>query len=288
MKNRIKALILCFVCIFSGTMMITGCSPKPPKGSQVVIVDKEFTGTGFLISRDGLFVTCYHVIEGAKSIYINGLNSNLHLGYAAEVELVDPQNDLAILRIKDPGYWPYNEPESPYWIANAASPFKTTFGAIPYAINASLAAEGEECFTIGFPKVYYQGEDPKLTSGVISSRTGFGRIATVYQISTPIQGGNSGGPLFDKFGNVIGIVNAQWNPKLMVDDYDRVVIDNFQNVNYAVKSSILMSLIESLPKKLALPQVKTASAKEMPQFFTQYRDFIGLVHVQKKGVKRVK
>jgi Trypsin-like serine proteases, typically periplasmic, contain C-terminal PDZ domain len=83
------------------------------------------------------------------------------------------------------------------------------------------------------------GDEIKLTTGVISSKTGFQGDVSLYQISAPIQPGNSGGPLFDNKGNLVGIVNAKHK--------------GAENVGYAIKTSYLKNLIESSISTSILP-----------------------------------
>jgi S1-C subfamily serine protease len=105
--------------------------------------------------------------------------------------------------------------------------------AIPYNIISKTVDVGTDVFTLGYPLKTIMGDEIKLTNGIISSKTGFNGDITSYQISVPIQPGNSGGPLFDSDGNLIGIVNS--------------VLRNAENVTYAIKSSYLNNLIETLP-----------------------------------------
>ena len=105
------------------------------------------------------------------------------------------------------------------------------FGSIPYNIKTSVSDVGEEVFVLGYPLTSTMGDEIKLTTGVISSKTGFQGDVSLYQISAPIQPGNSGGPLFDNRGNLIGIVNAKHK--------------GAENVGYAIKTSYLNNLIES-------------------------------------------
>ena len=83
------------------------------------------------------------------------------------------------------------------------------------------------------------GKDIKFTEGRISAKSGFMGDTTYYQVSTPIQPGNSGGPLFDFKGNLVGIIAAG--------------IIEADNVGYAIKSSVLTTFIEAIPTKLSLP-----------------------------------
>ena len=89
------------------------------------------------------------------------------------------------------------------------------------------------------------GDEIKLTTGIISSKTGYQGDVALYQISAPIQPGNSGGPLFDKKGNIIGVVSAKHA--------------GAENVGYAIKSSYLRTLIESCVSASIIPTNNTVS-----------------------------
>lgn len=188
-----------------------------------------WTGTGFAL-RNGYIVTNNHVVEGASSILVQGVNGS-SVEYKAEVVAVDKNNDLALIRINDYRF--------------------DGFGAIPYSINASLCDVGSDIFVLGYPLTSYMGEEIKLTNGIISSRSGFQGDITTYQISAPIQPGNSGGPMFDRYGNVVGIVNAG--------------IPGAENVGYAIKASYLCNLIESVVSNAIIPSNNTISTKSLPE-----------------------
>lgn len=179
---------------------------------------ENWSGTGFALNN-GYIVTNYHVVEDAKSININGVNGNFDVSYSASVVATDKINDLAILKIND-------------------SRFKG-FGTLPYKIKTSTSEVGEEIFVLGYPLTSTMGDEIKLTTGVISSKTGFQGDVSLYQISAPIQPGNSGGPLFDNKGYLVGIVNAKHM--------------GAENVGYAIKSSNLLNLIESSVSSSILP-----------------------------------
>ena len=178
----------------------------------------EWTGTGFALNN-GYVVTNYHVIENAKSICIQGIKGNFTSKYNATVIATDRYNDLALLQITDDSF--------------------NVFGSIPYNVKTSVSDVGEEVFVLGYPLTSTMGDEIKLTTGVISSRTGFQGDVSLYQISAPIQPGNSGGPLFDNKGNLIGVVNAKHK--------------GAENVGYAIKTSYLKNLIESSISTSILP-----------------------------------
>lgn len=171
---------------------------KPPKG-------QVWTGTGWALLNNHI-VTNYHVIDGARTISIKGINGDFTRSFKATVVAHDKDNDLAILRL-DNGY-----------ISN-----------IPYAVNTSSAEVGQNVFVLGYPMTDTMGEEVKLTNGIISSLSGFQGNSNNYQISAPVQPGNSGGPMFDENGNVIGIVVAKHNQAELA--------------SYAIKISCLSSLM---------------------------------------------
>ena len=192
--------------------------PTSSKNGNIVSEKEQWSGTGFALN-DGYIVTNYHVIENAKSISIQGIKGDFVKKYKATIIATDKYNDLALLRIADSGF--------------------NGFGSIPYNIKTSVSNVGEEVFVLGYPLTSTMGDEIKLTTGVISSKTGFQGDVSLYQISAPIQPGNSGGPLFDNRGNLIGIVNAKHK--------------GAENVGYAIKTSYLNNLIESSISTSILP-----------------------------------
>ena len=181
-------------------------------------LSQEWSGTGFALNN-GYVVTNYHVIDNAKSIYIQGVKGDFVKKYKATIIATDKYNDLALLRIEDGSF--------------------NGFGSIPYNVKTSVSDVGEEVFVLGYPLTSTMGDEIKLTTGVISSKTGFQGDVSLYQISAPIQPGNSGGPLFDNRGNLIGVVNAKHK--------------GAENVGYAIKTSYLNNLIESSISTSILP-----------------------------------
>lgn len=188
-----------------------------------------WTGTGFAL-KNGYIVTNNHVVEGATSIVVQGVNGT-STEYKAEVVSVDKNNDLALIRITDYRF--------------------DGFGPLPYAINERLCDVGSDVFVLGYPLTTYMGEEIKLTNGIISSRSGYQGDVTTYQISAPIQPGNSGGPMFDKNGNIVGVVNAG--------------IPGAENVGYAIKTSYLCNLISSVVSDAIIPRNNTIAGKSLPE-----------------------
>lgn len=191
----------------------------------------QWSGTGFFLSKDGYIITNYHVVENAQTIKVSGINDDTKTSYTARVEISDKQNDLAILKITDTSFKPLTN--------------------VPYTFKYTTSSVGEDCFVLGYPLISTMGLDIKLTNGIISSKTGFKGNITEYQISAPIQPGNSGGPLFDKNGNIIGIVGAKHR--------------NAENAGYAIKASYIRNLVELLPTDITMPQTNLLAGKALPK-----------------------
>lgn len=116
------------------------------------------------------------------------------------------------------------------------------FPALPVA-SSKVVKLGQTVFTIGFPNVEMQGLEPKLTKGEISSLCGIRDDDRCFQISVPLQHGNTGGPLVDLQGNVVGIASAALDAAKTL----KITGSLPQNVNYAVKSSFVLDLIKTVP-----------------------------------------
>ena len=129
----------------------------------------------------------------------------------------DKINDIAILRIKK---------------------LETKFPSLPYKLS-TRGKNGQNVFTIGYPLNDVMGDNQKVSNGIINSLSGIQDDSRYFQVSVPLQPGNSGGALFDMKGNVLGITTATLNPQ--------AVNANVQNVNYVIKINLLQNLISQLP-----------------------------------------
>jgi len=186
-------------------------------------------GSGFFITKDGYLLTNFHVVRDANKVEVKYKMRVLK----AEVIAVDEGSDLALLKV--PG---------------------TDFA--PLAISHKASADlGDEVFTIGFPNIDMQGIEPKYTDGKISSLAGIQDDPSEYQISVPVQPGNSGGPLCDANGEVVGIVVARLNDLAALRESGAVP----QNVNYAVKSKLALRLLRKVEGLQALLKPARAAAK---------------------------
>ena len=196
--------------------------------------EKQWTGTGFDL-KDKYVITNYHVVDGAQTLKVRGINGDLTKMYNAVVVAKDATHDMAIIRIEDDKF--------------------NGFGDIPYTIKSGLSEVGEDIFVLGYPLMSTMGEEVKLTTGIISSRSGFQGDVSAYQISAPIQPGNSGGPLFDSNGDIVGIVNAKHGQAdnagyAIKSPYMYLFIQNNISINIIPSSTSLtnMSLIDKVKK----------------------------------------
>lgn len=195
----------------------------------VNLKDLKSSGTGFALSSNGYIVTNHHVTKGASSINVRGINGNFSKAYTAKVIIEDNKNDLSIIKIDDPSF--------------------TSLGTVPYTIINRPSDVGSSVFVLGYPLRATMGDEVKLTNGIISSKSGFQGDVTSYQITAPIQPGNSGGPLFDDKGNVIGIVNAKHA--------------GAENASYAIKTPYLGNLIDLMPIRPKLQTVNMIFGKPL-------------------------
>jgi S1-C subfamily serine protease len=187
---------------------LTQSQPLPPSNSP------KFSGTGFFITDDGYLISNYHVVKDATKIRLVTSAGTID----AKVVQVDAANDLALLKADG------------------------RFSPLPITSSRTVKLGGTVA-TVGFPNIGMQGFSPKLAKGEIASLSGAQDDPRYFQISVPVQPGNSGGALVDERGNVIGIVSAKLNASVALAASGSLP----ENVNYAIKSSFLLSFIESVP-----------------------------------------
>ena len=200
-----------------------------------------WSGTGFALNK-GYVATNWHVVAEAKTIVIYGVKGDFTKVYIADVVVKDKVNDLAIIKI--------------------LGDFQG-FGTIPYKIATQTADVGESIFVLGFPMTDIMGDELKVTEGIISSLSGFDGDVSTYQISAPIQHGNSGGPVFDENGNIIGIACAGIDSKYA------------QNANYAVKSTYLKNLSETMHENSIQPaSSQMRNFNRLPDKIKAVRNFV--------------
>lgn len=203
--------------------------PEQRSATESSEAESKVTGTGFLITPNGYLVTNHHVVKDSDKVRVQTASGLLD----AVVIRTDAASDLALLKVTG------------------------TFNALP-VVSSRTARLGATVATVGFPNIGLQGFEPKLSKGDISSLCGIQDDVRYFQVSVPVQPGNSGGPLFDERGNVVGVISAQLSQKAALESSGTLA----QSVNYAVKSSYLLSFLEAVPEvSEKLLEAKTADQK---------------------------
>jgi tetratricopeptide (TPR) repeat protein len=174
---------------------------------------KVMMGTGFFVTTTGYILTDNHVIKGASTIRVKVGSSIV----SAVLVASDATNDIALLKIDG------------------------TYPCLPLG-DSSTASLGQTVFTVGFPEPELQGLSPKFTKGELSSLAGMKDDPSMFQVSVPVQPGNSGGCLVDESGNVIGLIEAT----LSTVDTAKASGDLLQNVNYATKINYAKKLLSTV------------------------------------------
>ena len=217
------------------------------------------SGSGVVISEDGMIATNNHVIEGAKHIEIELENDNgIMISYNADIIKADETNDLAIIKINDNKF--------------------NNLSSLKYNFSSKTAKTGSMVYALGFPyaidfkknnKEGFMGKEIKFTDGRISARTGMRGNPVNYQTTVPLQPGNSGGPLFDKKANLIGINVAKLKNKLA------------DNVSYSIKSLFLKNLIDVTNKDFEFPSNKRTGYKTIESQIEILRKYVALIKIVK-------
>lgn len=211
-----------FACRYFGQQAGVGSAVPPPldRGPQAPPSPKKTpplkdkaassTGSGFVVAPN-LIITNNHVVEGCTVLRVRrgAFESPVKLKGATE------KSDLALLI--------------------APSGFST-----PVPIRSS-AALGEDVMVAGHPLSGLLGTDLIVTSGQVNALAGLLNDPTLLQISAPVQPGNSGGPIIDRSGDVVGVVVS----KLNVEKMAKITGDVSQNINFAIKPEVLRMFLDA-------------------------------------------
>lgn len=164
------------------------------------------SGSGFLVANSYV-VTNQHVVDGCREILVKNklFESN------ADIVSTDKSNDFALLKLR-----------SATNLSHAS-------------LRSADVDLGEDVIVVGYPMRDFLGEGLKATTGNISGTTGVANDTRMFQVTAPIQAGNSGGPLLDKSGNVVGVVSSSLNEGMIASLTGSLP----QNVNFAIKASML-------------------------------------------------
>jgi S1-C subfamily serine protease len=161
-------------------------------GKKHSLTAKVASGTGFVINDDGLILTNRHVVDGATS-YLVILDGGVKK--AGEIVVIDTDQDLALLRVKPDAKLP----------------------VVKFS-DAARTAEGAACFAMGFPLIDRMGASIKVTQGIVSG-SGRAGVGADVVIDAKVNPGNSGGPLLDKYGRLIGIITMKTRTATFEDSY---------------------------------------------------------------------
>ena len=212
-----KFIFFLFLLITNFSISQNQCLERLRQEASKIDSIQYSTGTGFLINNDGYIVTNRHVIENSKNLTVTLTISGKKIEKPAKLIDYSYYDDLAILKI------------------DATNLYSNL---TPYSLKKEELSLGTKIYTLGYPDPSYMGTNIKLTDGLVNATTGFQDSETEYQISAPIQGGNSGSPMFDWDGFVRGVIVASYTAG--------------QNVNYAIKVQKLIELLDANKIKYSL------------------------------------
>ena len=200
-------------------------------------------GTGFLIDVKGLLVTNAHVVKNARNIAVqNKAGTSFH----ATVAYIDAEKDLAILKIDDPNFKP--------------------LASIPYTISKASAELASPIFTLGYPR-----DEIVYGEGYLSAKTGFNGDTLSCQISIPANPGNSGGPVLNEEGEIVGILSTRETAS--------------EGVVFALQAKHIHKALAELKKDTSFQRVKLGTSKsalaglERIQQVKKVEDYVFMVKV---------
>ncbi|HTH81927.1 MAG TPA: serine protease [Mucilaginibacter sp.] len=204
----------------------------------------NYRGSGFALSSNGYIVTNFHVVSGKfDSLYVQNADGD---SYRAKLIYSAPQYDIAILKINDDSF--------------------ENLPALPYNLKRSKSDVGEEVYAIG----YSEGDSPVFDRGYVSSLNGYKSDSSEYRISIPVNPGNSGGPLINNKGSIIGVVSGKQTET--------------EGASYAKKAGYLFKAIQNVPLdslsgKLSLNNKNTLAGLSRVQQYKKMQKYVFMVKV---------
>jgi serine protease Do len=206
-------------------------------------IENMYSGTGFALSNDGYIVTNYHVTKGADSLYIQTRDGNYHKAFTVSF---DDNADIAILKVE-------------------SKKFKfSRQGSIPYSFSQTKVGLGERIFTLGYPQ-----DEIVYSEGYISSRNGYLGDSMQYRLELPAEPGQSGAPIIDANGAIVGIVTGKESKST--------------STTYAVSSKAMIRMLRNIPEasKITLPKSSKLGKMSRNQQIEKIQDFTCVVNVYK-------
>ncbi|MBX7053017.1 MAG: serine protease [Flavobacteriales bacterium] len=213
------------------------------KAMKSGLASGKLTGTGFAVSSDGLIATAYHVIENRKNIVVRGINGDYATAYEAQLVAHDQENDLAILKINQVNLMHFDHH--------------------PVQIETGNLDLGSHIFVLSYPLTGSMGEDIKLTTGIINSRSGYQGDQTNYQVSASVHPGSSGGPVFNEKGKLIGMVTSKFQ--------------GAESVTYALKGQYLNQLLGNIGYQNPTPKIKNNDSATLSTVAGQFVPLVFIV-----------
>jgi S1-C subfamily serine protease len=200
---------------------------------------ENFSGTGFAIHPSGLLITSYHVVKEADSVEVE---NDRYGRQKAEVMYVNKQMDLAVLKVST-----------------------LQFAKLPYLLLTKSKRMGDRIFTLGYPR-----EEMVYGEGYVGSETGYEGDTSSYQIAIPVNPGNSGGPLLDEKGNVVGMVSGKHAET--------------EGAAFALKSKYIKAVLQEMKKQeplgsLTWSNYNALSTLSRPEQIRLSKDFVFKIRV---------
>jgi S1-C subfamily serine protease len=184
--------------------------PQPNESPKAPDQRRATQGTGFFVSQDGKVLTNAHVVRDCRQIALRTAEKS----GVGRVVARDTKNDLALLT--------------------------SGIRAPSYAKLRPSVQLGEEIVVYGYPLAGLLASGGNVTTGNVAAVSGLGDDSRFLQITAPVQSGNSGGPLLDRFGNVVGVVTSKSDLRMAA-----LIKEIPQNVNFALKSSLVVTFLEA-------------------------------------------
>jgi len=232
--------------------------PSTRKRSDPNKIVSASSGTGFAVSSNGHVITNHHVIEGCQKVRIHHKGKSI----PATVVTFDPRNDLALLK----GDF---RPSTVFSLSNAS----------PELL--------QDVYVAGFPFGRKVSTSVKVTKGIISSLTGIGNNFSNIQIDAALQSGNSGGPILDEKGNVVGVAVARLDKMYALKNFGSLP----ENTNFGIKTSVVRSILESSNVSLPSPNRSKISKSKLGKMISDATYYLScwmtMAQIEKMRSKKV-